>query len=142
MLSRAFTVRSSCIAQNRLHAAFGAISGRISLDSLDGRLAAELRAGFPEELIDGNRLQLACAKAFAALKHSPSVDDHRFPDAYERLKPALEKRNQSWLAHGTRPADASDFDQMWDLVLRELGIKSESIPDWPHLSFTDADHPG
>lgn len=124
-------------AQNRLHAAFGAKSGRISLDSLDGSLADELRAAFPEDLIDGSRLQLGCAKAFAALKHSPKLDDHRFPAAYERLKPALEKRNQSWLAHGTRPADASDFDQMWDLVLREFGINTESIPDWPELSFSE-----
>lgn len=124
-------------AQNRLHAAFGATSGRISLDRIDGSLSAVLRAAFPEDLIDGNRLQLGCAKAFAALKHSPSADDHRLPAAYERLKPALQKRNQSWLAHGTRPAAASDFDQMWDLVLRELGINTESIPDWPELSFTE-----
>ncbi len=122
-------------AQNRLHAAFGAKSGCISLDSLDGSLAADLRSAFPEDLIDDNRLQLACAKAFAALKCSPLEEDHRLPEAYERLKPALEKRNQSWLAHGTRPADAADFDQMWDLVLRELGIDSESIPEWPELSF-------
>jgi CRISPR-associated protein (Cas_Cas02710) len=95
-----------------------------------------LRASFPGEFIEGNRLQVGCAKAFASLKYSPIEDDHRFPEVYERLKPALEKRNQSWLAHGTRPADPSDFDQMWDLVLRELGINNESIPDWPELSFT------
>lgn len=91
-------------AQNRLYRAFGAKCGRIPLDSLDARLAADLRASFPDALIEGNRLQLGCAKAFAVLKHSPLEDDHRFPEVYERLKPALEKRNQSWLAHGTRPA--------------------------------------
>ncbi len=124
-------------AQNRLHAAFGAKSGRISLDSLDGGVAAELRANFPEEVIEGNRLQLGCAKAFASLKYSPFKEDDRLPEAYERLKPALEKRNQSWLAHGTRPADASDFDQMWNLVLKELGIDIGSIPEWPQLRFTE-----
>lgn len=124
-------------AQNRLHAAFGARTGRISLDSLDENLAAELRAAFPDDLVEGNRLILACAKAFAALKYSPLEDDHRLPEVYEKLKPALEKRNQSWLAHGTRPADSTDFDQMWELILREFGISDDSIPDWPRLSFTD-----
>jgi CRISPR-associated protein (TIGR02710 family) len=124
-------------AQNRLHAAFGARSGRISFDSLDGNLAVDLRAAFPDDLVEGNRLNLGCAKAFAALKYSPLEGDQRLPEVYEKLKPALEKRNQSWLAHGTRPADASDFDQMWGLVLTEFGISNDSIPDWPPLSFTD-----
>jgi len=39
-------------------------------------------------------------------------------------------------AHGTRPADASDFDQMWGLVSQEFGIDSGDIPDWPQLSLT------
>jgi hypothetical protein len=97
----------------------------------------DLRAAFPDDLVEGNRLNLGCAKAFAALKYSPLEGDQRLPEVYEKLKPALEKRNQSWLAHGTRPADASDFDQMWGLVLTEFGISNDSIPDWPPLSFTD-----
>jgi CRISPR-associated protein (TIGR02710 family) len=125
-------------AQNRLYRAFGAKSGRISLNSLEASLAAELRASFPDELIDqGSRLQLGCAKAFEALKYSALEDDHRLAEVYERLKTALEKRNQSWLAHGTRPANMSDFDQMWDLVVKEFGIAIETIPTWPSISFTE-----
>ncbi len=124
-------------AQNRLHAAFGATSGRISLTSLDGGVAAELRSAFPDDLMDGNCLQLSCAKAFSALKCSPFQEDHRLPEVYERLKPALEKRNQSWLAHGTRPAEAADFDQMWMLVVGEIGIVESAIPEWPRISFSD-----
>ena len=127
-------------AQNHLHRAFGAASGRIPLDSLDPSLADRLRNAFPDERIDdgnGSRLQLSCAKAFAALAYSPFKDDHVLPEAYDRLKGALAKRNESWLAHGTRPASASDFDQMWKLVLNELGIAAESLPDWPNIDFTE-----
>jgi CRISPR-associated protein (TIGR02710 family) len=124
-------------AQNRLHAAFHAISGRIRLNTIEDGLAAELKSAFPEDLIDENRLQLGCAKAFAAMKYSPFEGDHQLPEAYERLKPALEKRNQSWLAHGTRPADATDFERMWDLVLTELGIAETRIPNWLPLSFAE-----
>jgi CRISPR-associated protein (TIGR02710 family) len=47
-------------AQNRLHQAFGASSGRIPLDSLDVSLADQLRAAFPNDLTaDECRLQLA-----------------------------------------------------------------------------------
>jgi hypothetical protein len=123
-------------AQDRLYAAFGATCGRILLDALEGCLAIELRLAFPGRLKEGNRLELGCADAFAALQYSPFEADHRLPEVYERLKPALAKRNQSWLAHGVRPAAADDFDAMWDLVLRELGIAAESIPDWPRLRFT------
>jgi hypothetical protein len=124
-------------AQNRLHAVFGAVSGRISLASLDRALAAELRSAFPNDLMDGDRLQLGCAKAFAALKYSISEGDHGLWKVYERLKPALEKRNQSWLAHGTRPAEAADFEQMWKVAVGEFGIAESSIPEWPSISFMD-----
>jgi len=124
-------------AQNRLHAAFGAVSGRISLNSLDAGVAAELRTAFPDDLMDGDRLQLSCAKAFSALKYSPFQEDHRLTEVYERLKPALEKRNQSWLAHGTRPAEAADFEQMWKLVISEFAIAESAVPKWPGISFSD-----
>jgi CRISPR-associated protein (TIGR02710 family) len=124
-------------AQNRLHAAFSAISGRIQLNTLDEGVAAKLKSTFPDDLIEGNRLQLSCAKAFTALQYSPFEEDHKRPEVYDRLKPTLEKRNQSWLAHGTRPADANDFERMWNLVLNELTISENSIPDWPALSFVE-----
>ncbi|MCC6367834.1 MAG: TIGR02710 family CRISPR-associated protein [Bryobacterales bacterium] len=124
-------------AQNRLYAAFGATSGHISLASLDGGLAANLRSAFPDDLVYGERLQLSCAKGFAALKYSPLVEDHRLPEVYECLKPALEKRNQSWLAHGTRPAESADFDQMWELLIGKFGIAESAIPEWPKISFID-----
>jgi CRISPR-associated protein (TIGR02710 family) len=124
-------------AQNRLHAAFGATSGRIPLAALGSGVAGDLRSAFPDDLVDGDCLQLSCAKAFSALKYSHFQEDHRLPEVYERLKPALEKRNQSWLAHGTRPAGSADFDQMWGLVVREFGIADNSIPDWPQLSFIE-----
>lgn len=125
-------------AQNRLYRAFGATSGRIPLDSLDSTLAEQLRAAFPDGMThDGGRLQLGCAKGFSALAYSPFEDDHQLPKIYDRLKNALGKRNDSWLAHGTRPASASDFDEMWKLVLAELGIAAEALPDWPQIRFTD-----
>jgi CRISPR-associated protein (TIGR02710 family) len=127
-------------AQNRLHRAFGALSGRIPLDSLDPILADKLRHTFPDDHIEnekGGRLQLGCAKAFAALAYSSLEDDHQLPQTYERLKDALGKRNDSWLAHGTRPASASDFDEMWKLVLAELGIAAETLPDWPQIRFME-----
>lgn len=125
-------------AQNRLYRAFGGASGRIPLDSLDCTLAEQLRAAFPDSMTEnGGRLQLGCAKAFAALAYSPFEDDHRVPEIYDRLKNTLGKRNDSWLAHGIRPASASDFDQMWKLVLAELGIAAEALPDWPQIRFTE-----
>jgi CRISPR-associated protein (TIGR02710 family) len=127
-------------AQNHLHQAFGALSGRVPLDSLDPILADKLRHAFPDDQIEdekGGRLQLGCAKAFAALAYSPLEDDYQLSGVYERLKNALGKRNDSWLAHGTRPASASDFDEMWKLVLQELGIAAEALPDWPQIRLTD-----
>lgn len=125
-------------AQNHLYRAFGASSGRIPLNSLDSTLAEQLRRAFPDDLTDdGSRLQLGCAKAFAALAYSPFEDDHKLPEIYDRLKNALGKRNDSWLAHGTRPATSSDFEQMWELVLKELGVAAEALPDWPQIRFTE-----
>lgn len=126
--------------QNRLHRAFCALSGRIQLDALEPVLAEKLRTAFPEcEFHDDNKdvLQLGLYKAFLALQFSPYPDDHRLVESYERLRNTLVKRNDSWLAHGTRPAGKADFDSMWDLVLKEFNILPETIPSWPEIRFTD-----
>lgn len=125
--------------QNRLHRAFGAISGRIALDALDATLATQLRRAFPEcEFHDDrkDKLHLGLYKAFTALQFSPYPEDHRLVESYERLRSALVKRNDSWLAHGTRPAGKADFDSMWCLVLKEFDILPAAIPAWPQIRFT------
>lgn len=124
-------------AQNRLYVAFGARSGRISLESVEAGLADRFRAEFPNDIDERNRLLLGCAKAFSSLKYSASEQDHRLVEVYDRLKPALEKRNDSWLAHGTRAANESDFQQMWEAVLKELGVAADTLPSWPQISFIE-----
>lgn len=80
---------------------------------------------------------LGCAKAFSSLKYSASEQDHRLVEVYDHLKPALEKRNDSWLAHGTRAANEADFQQMWEAVLKELGVAADTLPSWPQISFIE-----
>jgi CRISPR-associated protein (TIGR02710 family) len=123
-------------AQDRLAAAFGARLGIIRLDTLDPDTAARLREAFPTRLgEDGVSLKLGVRDCFRALEFSPRAEDRGSSALYDRLKPVLELRNQSWLAHGTRPASREDYERMWSAVLETLGIAEEEIPDWPPLRF-------
>ncbi len=123
-------------AQDRLHAAFRARLGKIKLTDLLEATAHALRTAFPRALDADDTLRLGLKDAFQALQFSAREEDRNLVHEYERLKPALEKRNQSWLAHGTRPASKADFEQMWQAVLEALGIQEHSVPAWPRISFT------
>ena len=123
-------------AQDRLAGAFGARLGLVRLDALDQDMAARLREAFPTRLSeDGASLRLGVRDCFRALEFSPRAEDRALSGLYDRLKDALELRNQSWLAHGTRPASREDFGRMWAAVLEALGIAENEIPDWPPLRF-------
>ncbi|MGC8795267.1 MAG: TIGR02710 family CRISPR-associated CARF protein [Bryobacteraceae bacterium] len=123
-------------AQDRLLRAFGAKLGIVELDKLPPEVAAELQKRFPRALeAERNRLKLGLQNALEALALSPHEEDRALPGVYERLKPYLERRNQSWLAHGTRPATQQDFEEMWAAVLRELGLAEHEIPQWPRINF-------
>ena len=123
-------------AQDRLAGAFGARLGIIRLETLDPDTAARLREAFPTRLSeDGASLKLGVRDCFRALAFSPRAEDRELSGLYDRLKPVLELRNQSWLAHGTRPASPEDYERMWTAVLEVLGIREDEIPDWPSLRF-------
>lgn len=122
--------------QDRLNRAFGAQLGILRLEGLDPALAQRLREKFPHALDEQGRLRLALKNGCEVLQFSPYEEDRALAGFYESLKNELEKRNQSWLAHGTRPASREDFEAMWAKVLAQMGLCGEDLPDWPEISFT------
>lgn len=51
-----------------------------------------------------------------------------FSDARGRLKPFLDRRNESILAHGTRPVSKEEY-QKFRAYFQEMGLKA--LPPWP-----------
>ena len=54
----------------------------------------------------------------------------------ETLKAHLEKRNNSILAHGSRPVSRDDYEKFWNAVLSALEIEDSDIPHWPKIELT------
>lgn len=65
--------------------------------------------------------------------------DHRISRAYMQyandLAKTLENRNKSLLAHGYRPVKAEDYQKLFDVTLKFLGIQEEELPDFPVLEI-------
>lgn len=122
--------------QDRLQRAFGAHLGVVNLNTLNPALAEQLRSRFSHCLTPDGRLKLALMNVYQALEFSPAENDRALRSTvYEHLKDILQKRNDSWLAHGTRSASREDFEQTWRAVLQALEISEEQIPAWPKISF-------
>ncbi len=54
---------------------------------------------------------------------------------YETLKAHFQKRNDSILAHGLRPAGHEDFEGFWKALLNATRISHQAIPRWPVTAF-------
>ncbi|MCS7315867.1 MAG: TIGR02710 family CRISPR-associated CARF protein [Bryobacterales bacterium] len=124
--------------QDRLYRAFGARLGKVRPTNLSPELAQAFRQKFPQAWDEQEGCyKLGLKNLFAALALSPCEEDKALAKAYEKLHPPLQKRNESWLAHGTRPATSEDFQEFWSAVLEVLGIGEDTLPEWPRLSFVD-----
>lgn len=121
--------------QDRPNRAFGAQLGILRTDRSDPALAQQLAEKFPHARDEQGRLKLALKNGCEALQFSPYEEDRTLSGFYESLKNELEKRNQSWSAHGTRPASREDFQAMWTTVLAQIGLREEDVPERPEISF-------
>ena len=117
--------------QGKLYEAFQCRLGKLRFD----QVAAGMQAAFRAEFGVADEHNLGLEQGFRALGYSPRPEDREIPRRYEAIKGHLQKRNDSILAHGLRPASEEDFRGFWEALLPVVEVKEEVIPRWPGLEF-------
>lgn len=118
-------------AQDLLWRAFGANRGRIGADNLPEEAVSRLQAdGFAPD--SSGFYKLGLARSFDLLRYGPEELRHH-AGVYEALKPHLEFRNASILAHGVASVDEKKALELEEAVLQRLDIAPDDLPDWPSI---------
>lgn len=96
--------------------------------------AGDLAAKYERE---EGKIRIALGESFQLLC---GLDpEHHVSCAYathaDNLDKTLEFRNKSLLAHGYRPVKAEDYQKLFDVTLKFLGIQEEELPDFPVLEI-------
>jgi CRISPR-associated protein (TIGR02710 family) len=117
-------------AHGELQRAFGWRFGKPQL-LLKDEISKEARKS-----VDGQYApKLGVKESFGALRYSPLPEHKGLADRYEEIEPHLQKRNNSILAHGVRPATQEDSEKFWSALLPVVGVTEDAIPRWPELEF-------
>ena len=116
--------------QHELFEAFAAPLGRLDLNHVPAEARDAFRNEFGQPPYD-----LGLRKGFRALTYSAFPVHHQAASGYEAIAPHLQKRNDSILAHGLRPADRTDFEDFWGALLPIVQVHDGELPRWPRLEF-------
>ena len=121
--------------QQLVKQAFGAELGRLSIGSIQEHQRDSFHSEF-SQCFRKNRYELGVARLYQSLSFSDDRNLRGKKGIYNNLSARLENRNDSFLAHGARPVSETDFNTLWDGVMRELNLQERDIPTWPQISMT------
>ncbi len=121
-------------AQILLKQAFGIELGKGKLEDFPQHLHKDVKRilGNPTD----TTYKISLQNAFRLLKLSDDETISSQSHIGKTLKGHLDKRNNSILAHGSRPVSQDDYENFWKAALSTLGVKDSDIPRWPKISLT------
>ena len=81
-------------------------------------------------------IEIPLTPAYRLLKELGSKTAEKFFTIYEgEIRPILDIRNTSILAHGLKPVSEESFYKLFDTIVKFSGIKSEDVPAFPVMKI-------
>lgn len=96
-----------------------------------------LREDYIKRYTDQNdgRIKLPLYPSYLLVNELGDILGKNFLDHYEALRPLLDIRNHSILAHGFNPVSREIFSQMYLAILEFTEIKEYELPEFPELKL-------
>lgn len=119
------------IAQERLHIKV------IDPSSVDPKkIPPSLREEYLRKYTQESKIKLPLYASYRLLKELGDELGHRFFERYEgELKPLLDTRNSSILAHGDRSVTKEVYQRLLRVVIGFAQLEEERIPEFPKLEI-------
>jgi hypothetical protein len=118
-------------AQVRLHKSHKIKSWDVSPEQLPQGLQETCRACYLED-IDG-KYKLPLQAQFRVLAGLGDQLGQAFLREWPKMKPLLDAANHAVLGHGFEPIKSERVQQLYDVVVKLLGINETSLPKFPVL---------
>ena len=122
------------LAQHRLDFKHGIKTSNVDQD----RLPAVLKEEYKRRYFDGrqNKMKLPLYASYQLLKELNDELGHNFFRQYDdKIKPILDLRNSSLLAHGFNSVKKETYQKMYAVLLDFTGIEQEALPEYPALNL-------
>ena len=120
------------VAQFRLESQYGINTTNVKIAQIPNSLREKYKKKYTEE--KGEKIRLPLYASYLLLKELNDELGQKFFQFYDKhLRPLLDLRNKSILAHGFTPIKEDTFKKMYSIILQFTGIEEDQIPKFPEL---------
>lgn len=122
------------LGQLELKEKFEIETSNIKETSIPERIKEEFIIKYKDK--NDGKIKIPLYASFKLLDELDNDLGKEFIQAYEKeIRPILEQRNSSILAHGFKPIKKETFEKLWEVVLRFSKTKEENLPKFPLLKI-------
>lgn len=122
------------LAQAILKESHGIETSNVRKDDIPESLRQEYGHKYRDD--NDGKIKIPLFAAYRLLREFKNDVAEKFFDLYEReIRPLLNIRNQSILAHGFNPVDEKTFQRLFDSIMKFSGTKEEDLPKFPILKI-------
>lgn len=120
------------LAQTRLKEDFGVETSNVTIEKIPEKLREEFTVKYEDS--KDQKIKIPLYASFQLLYELGSSLAKEFFKYYDKeIKPLLDIRNHSILAHGFNSVSEESFKKLFDSIMKFSGAKENDLPEFPVL---------
>ena len=129
-------LKTEVLGQTELKENFGIDTSDVKVESLPPIIRDEYRKKYLEKHGEKQKIKIPLMASYRLLKELGSETAGRFFESYEKeIRPIIDSRNHSILAHGFMPVDEKIFQRLFETIMKFSQVKEEDLPLFPTLKI-------
>lgn len=124
------------LGQTELKENFGIDTSDVKIESLPPTVREEYLLKYREKHGEKQKIKIPLMASYRLLKELGSETARRFFESYDKeIRPIIDFRNHSILAHGFTSVDEKIFQKLFEVILKFSQVKEEDLPLFPTLKI-------
>jgi CRISPR-associated protein (TIGR02710 family) len=124
------------LGQTELKEKFGIDTSDVKIQSLPPTVREEYLKKYLEKHGEKQKIKIPLMASYRLLKEFGSKTAERFFESYEKeIRPIIDFRNHSILAHGFKSVDEKIFQKLFEVILNFSQVKEGDLPLFPTLKI-------
>jgi CRISPR-associated protein (TIGR02710 family) len=124
------------LGQTELKENFGIDTSDVKIESLPPTVRDEYLLKYREKHGEKQKIKIPLMASYRLLKELGSETAERFFESYEKeIRPIIDFRNHSILAHGFTSIDEKIFQRLFEVIMKFSQVKEEKFPLFPVLKI-------
>jgi CRISPR-associated protein (TIGR02710 family) len=124
------------LGQTELKENFGIDTSDVKIESLPPTVREEYLLKYREKHGEKQKIKIPLMASYRLLKELGSETAERFFESYDReIRPIIDFRNHSILAHGFKSVDEKIFQRLFEVITKFSKVKEEKLPLFPVLKI-------